>query len=525
MADVEEGENTAERPEQDAAGDEDINGLADVKQLGLWASIATLGYVFWVVGGMELVERCAYYGVRAVSGLYATAPRSEGGLGIDEDALGTIFMAWALVQSLLPVFTGGLSDRYGYKETIFLSTVLKIAGYLIMALYGTHLGFFLGAMVLATGTAIFKPGIQGTLVNATRRDNSSMAWGVFYQTVNIGGWLGPLVAAYFRERWGWHMVFYVCSGIICLNFLLLLTYKEPKKDVRLERAKLIKAGKVRQESLWKESLQELKKTHVWLYLAILSGFWFMFNALFDVLPLHIRDWVDTQSLVTTLFGADGTTSGAAKFFLGMNETGTAIKPEGMVNLNAGLIMITCFFFAWVSGRMRATTSMVVGTMLSSTALVLAGYTTLGIFAAASIVVFSIGEMLASPKSSEFIGNFAPADKKAMYLGFSQIPLAIGWTLEGKLGASLYGYFGSKEKFAREMLLERGMPQAEVDKVPKREAFKALVDYTKETPEALTRTLHDAHNIETAWLIFAFVGVLSALFIYLYGRWVLTLVKK
>ena len=31
----------------------------------------------------------------------------------------------------------------------------------------------------------------------------------------------------------------------------------------------------------------------------------------------------------------------------------------------------------------------------------------------------------------------PADKKAMYLGFSQIPVAIGWTLEGKLGPSLY----------------------------------------------------------------------------------------
>ena len=33
--------------------------LADVKQLGLWAAIASLSYVFWVVGGMEMVERLA----------------------------------------------------------------------------------------------------------------------------------------------------------------------------------------------------------------------------------------------------------------------------------------------------------------------------------------------------------------------------------------------------------------------------------------------------------------------------------
>lgn len=38
----------------------DETTLADVKQLGLVASIASLRYVFWVVGGMEMVERLAY---------------------------------------------------------------------------------------------------------------------------------------------------------------------------------------------------------------------------------------------------------------------------------------------------------------------------------------------------------------------------------------------------------------------------------------------------------------------------------
>ena len=45
-----------------------------------------------------------------------------------------------------------------------------------------------------------------------------------------------------------------------------------------------KAGKLQRKNLVAESLLELKKTHVWLYLLIFSGFWFMFNALFDVLP-------------------------------------------------------------------------------------------------------------------------------------------------------------------------------------------------------------------------------------------------
>jgi MFS family permease len=515
----------ARSDEGNSSKESDVSALADVKQLGLAASIASLGYVFWIVGGMEMVERCAFYGVRAVSGLYANAAQSEGGLGIDEFKLGDIFMTWALLQSLLPVFTGGLSDRYGYKQTIFISTIVKIVGYLIMALVPSYWGFFTGAMVLAVGTAIFKPGIQGTLVNATTRENSSMAWGIFYQTVNIGGWIGPLIAAFLRERHGWHSVFYANSIIIALNFVLLLTYKEPKQELRLERARLAKESKVARRSLWRESLDELKKKHVWLYLLIFSGFWFMFQSLFDVLPLHIRDWVNTQQIVNDLFGPGGTRNPVFKFLIGMNKEGTSINPEGMLNLNAALIMVSCFFFAYLSGKLRATTSMVIGTFLATIAMFMSGYSSLGWFSFAAIMVFSVGEMLSSPKFSEFIGNFAPSDKKAMYLGFSQIPLAIGWTLEGKLGPMLYGVFASKERFAREMLEERGMPHATVAAIKQGEAFKTLVAYTKETPESLTSALHATHNVGAVWLIMAGIGVITAVSIWAYGNWIRSLTTK
>ena len=73
--------------------------VTDVKQYGLFAALASLSYVFWVVGGMEMVERLAYYGVRTVAGLYATDPKSAGGLGLPAAALGTIFLWWAMPPS------------------------------------------------------------------------------------------------------------------------------------------------------------------------------------------------------------------------------------------------------------------------------------------------------------------------------------------------------------------------------------------------------------------------------------------
>ncbi len=488
--------------------------LQDVEQLGLMASIASLSYVFWVCGGMEMVERLAYYGVKAVAALYAKDPVSAGGLGITMADFGTILMTWALIQSIVPVFTGGISDRYGYKRTIFASTVIKIFGYLTMAWFPTYTGFFAGAALLATGTAVFKPGIQGTLVKSTNRQNSSMAWGIFYQTVNIGGFLGPLLAGLMRKM-AWSNVFYACAIIISLNFILLLTYKEPESGA-------VGSSDQPRENLALESLKELAKPHVWTYLAIFSGFWFMFNALFDVLPVHIDEWVNTKDIVNTLFGNGGTDNPLVKFFVVMNAEGTEILPEGMLNLNAGLIMVSCFMFAYLSSRLRATTSMVIGTLMASLAMFVTGYTALGWMSLLAIAIFSVGEMLSSPKFSEFIGNFAPDDKKAMYLGFSQIPLAVGWTLEGKIGPWLYEHYASKERFSRELLTEKGMSPEQVAEIPQGEAFQHLVDSTGQSPELLTEILYNSHQVGMVWYIMGVVGIVSAVGIFLYGKWILTL---
>ena len=59
--------------------DDQSTSFHDVKQLGLFAAIGSLGYVFWIVGGMEMIERLAFYGVKAVATLYAKDPVSAGG--------------------------------------------------------------------------------------------------------------------------------------------------------------------------------------------------------------------------------------------------------------------------------------------------------------------------------------------------------------------------------------------------------------------------------------------------------------
>lgn len=191
--------------------------------------------------------------------------------------------------------------------------------------------------------------------------------------------------------------------------------------------------------------------------------------LWDVLPKYIDDWVDTSRLVSALFGSNGTQSRLWHFLLGRSEDGLRIEPEGIVNINAGMIMLTCFLFAALSAKMRATSSMVVGTVLVTVALCLFGLYTLVWFVILAMIIFSIGEML----------------------------------------------------------VERGMTPGQVTEkaLPVGEAFQKLIEYTGESPEVLTNLLYANHHVGLTWYFFAAVGVLSAVMIYMYGRWILTLGEK
>jgi hypothetical protein len=115
----------------------------------------------------------------------------------------------------------------------------------------------------------------------------------------------------------------------------------------------------------------------------------------------------------------------------------------------------------------------------------------------------------------------------MWIGFSQAPILIGWTLEGKIGPQLYHMFSSKDQFAREMLVEKGLAPSQVTEaaLPVGEAFSKLVEITGQRPEVLTNLLHQQHNVGLTWYIFAVIGLVSAVLIYSYGVWIKKLAER
>jgi dipeptide/tripeptide permease len=59
----------------------------------------------------------------------------------------------------------------------------------------------------------------------------------------------------------------------------------------------------------------------------------------------------------------------------------------------------------------------------------------------AILVFSVGEMMASPRSKEYAGRIAPPEKVGMYMGYFYWCVALGNLFGGLLSGLAYQHFG------------------------------------------------------------------------------------
>ncbi len=465
------------------------------RRTGLFTQVRTFPRAFWMLNVMEMLERLAYYGVRVVIPIYIAQADEIHGLHFTQIQKGEIFMWWAVVQSLVPMFSGGFADRYGYKKTIAVSIVFKALGYILMATQRAYFPFLMGAVTLAFGTAVFKPGIQGSLVQTLDQEHSSVGWGTFYMLVNIGGFLGPPLA-HFLYGISWPTVFYGCAVIVCLNFLTLLTYKE------------IPAGGEQSMGpfdIMKMTFRNIIKPKLGLFILIMSGFWLMFMQLFDMLPNFIVDWVDTSSLVTKFNLPGWMTVETAR--------GTMITQEWMINADAGLIVIAVVFVSWLVSKMRRVTSIFMGIVISSLGLIAAGFTMNGAFVLLGIMLFAVGEMLSSPKMNEYLGVIAPPGEKGLYMGYANIPLAVGWGYGSIMGGEIYSRMGDKANLAIRYMQDHLNISGGIVRT---DAFSKLMEVTGKNAVDATNLLWNTYRPYELWYQFAAIGMASAIGIFIYS---------
>jgi MFS family permease len=206
---------------------------------GFIATIKSYPGTFWVANTMEIFERMSWYGMFTVLALYVTAPIATGGLGFTSEARGNIQALITFLLYLMGVLTGALADRYGYKRMFIIAYLTMMVAYTGLSYCTTVPTFLFGFFIVAIGAAIFKPVVVGTVARVSNESNSAMAFGIFYMMVNIGGFVGPIVAGLARG-WGWEYVFYASSTWAGVNLLIVaLFYKEPTSEAGSKTARTL----------------------------------------------------------------------------------------------------------------------------------------------------------------------------------------------------------------------------------------------------------------------------------------------
>lgn len=466
---------------------------------------------FWYANAMELFERWAWYGFYMLFALYLTGSTDQGGLGFSQTQKGLLMGIGTAILYFLPIITGAIADRIGYRRTLFIAYSLYTVAFLLMPMFHSYATVFVIYLFLAVGAALFKPIISATVAKTTNQETSSIGFGIFYMMVNIGAFVGPFVTSFFR-KYAWEYVFYASAVVIAFNFvLLILLFKEPAS------AKAGTAGRTLAEELKRlfgNIFEALSDWRFFLFLLIVAGFWTMYNQFYLSLPVFIDQWANTAVVYNFLH--------AAWPWLA-SKLGTAegtIPAELMVNIDAGCIILLQILISSIAMRFKPLKVMTTGILIASVGMGLSFLTQNGMLLLGFLVIFSIGEMSTSPKITEYIGRIAPPNKTALYMGCSFIPVAIGYLFAGFVSGSVYQSMSDKISLAqREAAFQHLQLPAIGEHFSQNDYLYAVAQKMGMSNAQFTQFLWDKYHPSAIWAVITGIGVGAMVLLFLYDRFI------
>ncbi len=374
---------------------------------------------FWTVIAMEFLERGSYYGVMSVLSVFLILETGAGGLGFGKEQAGAILGTIPPLLYLLPIVSGAIADRYGYKIVLTFAFICMILGYFFTGLSEQYSLIFASLILMAIGAGFFKPVISGTIAKSTNESNSGLGFGIFYWTINLGAFLFPLVLVPILKSYSYSYIFYMAAISAFILLIINLTiYKEPHRERTNKKLSLV----------FKEMFLVIKDWKFMLMIFLYSAFWILYFQMFGTVLWYMIDHVDMTVVNESV----------NKFLsIFVNNPQWHFDVEHVTVINAGVIILLQLFVAYIVKKTPALPTMITGMAIGTTGIAILAISPSPWIFLTGIIVFTIGEMTTHPKFISYIGLIAPKDKKALYMGYSFLYGVIGSSIGGFLGSALY----------------------------------------------------------------------------------------
>lgn len=392
---------------------------------------------FWTANTIELFERAAYYSMASFMVIYL---KEVLGMSPTFATFLNGSLLWGLIY-FMPIVSGTLADKYGFKRSLSLSFLMLFFGYLIMgnvqkfwpALAGNKgsainytLPVVVAIVLIGLGGSIVKPCIAGT-IQKTSGIYATLGFGIFYMVINIGSITGRGLSYFIRTNLGIPAIFtYASTVFIFIGLLVVLfIYREPE---------YVSDGLKDGQQVKKKTLKEailgifivLGNLKFVFFLVVIALFWFLYVQLYNLIPLFLRH-IDPNAPVELYTLANPLMIVCFQLLITrLVKRWTPVKSillgVGVTTVGMLLNILPVLLYSDISHRVS----------LAGLAIPIAG-----IFLLVSIASMAVGEMMASPRIYEYIGRIAPKGEEGLYLGYANLPVAIGSILGGPLGGALY----------------------------------------------------------------------------------------
>lgn len=377
---------------------------------------------FWTAITMEFFERGSYYGVMSVLSVFLILSVDEGGLGFSKESVGVIKSVITPLLYILPIISGAIADRFGYRKTLFFAFSVMSLGYLLTSFSTTYSTVFASLLLMVLGAGVFKPIISGTIARSTDSNNSGLGFGIFYWSINLGAFLFPLFLIPYLKQLGWNYIFIMAAvGTGWLLLLNLFVYKEPQRP-QTQKTLL---------QVLSEMVLVIRDYKFILMIVIYSGFWILYFQMFDTVLWYLKDYVDMAPV-------DKAVNSILAIFV--KNPAWKFDTEHVTVINAGTIIALQLVISSIVKNTKALPTMIVGIAMGTIGMGILAISDHAWVFIIGLIIFSLGEMTAHPKFISYIGLIAPDDKKALYLGYSFLYGVIGSGIGGILGAFTYVKF-------------------------------------------------------------------------------------
>lgn len=357
---------------------------------------------FWVANTLELFERFAFYGSKAVLAYFLATK-----VGLQDEAATLTGWFSTLIYSL-PIVAGVFVDKYGFRKTLMTCFAIFSIGYFCIGLAGMEWGasvtqvigvrnYVIIVLVLtAIGGSLIKPCIVGTVAKTSKPEARALGFSIYYTLVNFGGAIGPIIGLTVRKDLGIEFVLVMSSITSALLFIgTLIFFKEP--DAESVEGEVRTFGKV-----FSDMLLVFKNFKFIAFLIIFSGFWLMFWQIFYLLPFYATDVLHFEDF----------------------ELLETVDAWGIIILT---IPVTAMVKNWKPIR-----AMTLGFILASLSWIIIGVWGSVLAVIVGVFLYALGEATQAPRFYEYVSSLAPKNQVGTFMGFAFLPVAIGSLTAGYL---------------------------------------------------------------------------------------------